>query len=163
MTPAPDNKTTSTCGICAMVDRIKADNFRDFIAELNSCYVILGDQQFYRGYCVLFAKVHATELYLMPADAARELFEEMRLSAEAIAAIVKPWKMNYECLGNSEPHVHWHLLPRYESDELRHGPVWLRPEAERKVPLDESDRRALMESIRHQLALRFPDARIPSS
>ena len=158
-----ESKTTSACGICAMIDRIKAYNFRDFIAELNSCYVILGDQQLYRGYCVLFAKIHATELYLMPADAARTLFEEMRLTAEAIAAVVKPWKMNYECLGNSEPHVHWHLLPRDENDELRHGPIWLRPEAERKVPLAENDRRALMESIRRQLALRFPDARIPST
>jgi diadenosine tetraphosphate (Ap4A) HIT family hydrolase len=157
------DKTTPPCGICAMIDRIKGGKFPDFIAELNACYVILGDQQFYRGYCVLFAKIHATELYLMPADAARTLFDEMRLTAEAIAAIVKPWKMNYECLGNSIPHVHWHLLPRYESDELRHGPVWLRPEAERKVSLDENDRRALMESLRHQLALRFPNARIPSA
>jgi diadenosine tetraphosphate (Ap4A) HIT family hydrolase len=161
MTPAPDNKATSGCGICAVIDRIKARNFRDFIAELNACYVILGDQQFYRGYCVLLAKIHATELYLMPADAARALFDEMRLVAEAIATIVKPWKMNYECLGNGEPHVHWHLLPRYENDELRRVPIWLRPEAERKVSLDENDRRALMGSIRHQLALRFPDARVP--
>jgi diadenosine tetraphosphate (Ap4A) HIT family hydrolase len=157
------DETTPPCGICAMIDRIKAGKFPDFIAELNSCYVILGDQQFYRGYCVLFAKIHATELYLMPADTARALFEEMRLTAEAIAAIVKPWKMNYECLGNSIPHVHWHLLPRYESDELRHSPVWLRPESERKVPLDENDRHALMGSLRHQLALRFPDARIPAT
>ena len=153
--------TKPACGICAMIDRIKAGAFPDFIAELKSCYVILGDQQFYRGYCVLFAKLHATELYLMPADAARLLCDEMRLVAEAIAGVVKPWKMNYECLGNSEPHVHWHLLPRYETDEMRHGPVWLRPESERKVPLEEDDRRALIDSIRHQLAIRFPDARVP--
>jgi len=157
--------TTPACGICAMIDRIKAGSFRDFIAELKSCYVILGDQQFYRGYCVLFAKLHATELYLMPADSARLLADEMRLVAEAIAAVVKPWKMNYECLGNSEPHVHWHLLPRQstETDEMRRGPIWLRPESERKVPLEENDRRALIESIRRQLASRFPDARIPAS
>ena len=124
-----------TCGICTMIDRVKADRFRDFVAELSSCYVILGDQQFYRGYCVLLAKLHATELYLMPADSARLLSDEMRLVAEAIAAVVKPWKMNYECLGNSEPHVHWHLLPRQETeaDEMRRGPIWLRPESERKV------------------------------
>jgi diadenosine tetraphosphate (Ap4A) HIT family hydrolase len=148
-----------------MIDRIKANSFRDFVAELKSCYVILGDQQFYRGYCVLFAKLHATELYLMPADGARLLSEEMRLVAEAIAAVVKPWKMNYECLGNSEPHVHWHLLPRNENepDEMRRVPVWLRPESERKVTLDENDRRALIASIRSQLAIRFPDARIPIS
>ncbi|MFZ2060377.1 MAG: HIT family protein, partial [Candidatus Binatus sp.] len=104
-----------------MIGRIKAGAFPDFIAELKSCYVILGDQQFYRGYCVLFAKLHATELYLMPADTARLLSDEMRLVAEAIAAVVQPWKMNYECLGNSEPHVHWHLLPRSknEPEELR--------------------------------------------
>jgi diadenosine tetraphosphate (Ap4A) HIT family hydrolase len=144
-----------------MIDRIKAGAFPDFIAELKSCYVILGDQQFYRGYCVLFAKLHATELYLMPADAARLLFDEMRLVAEAIAAVVQPWKMNYECLGNSEPHVHWHLLPRFETDEMRHGPIWLRPESERKVTLEGDDRRALIDSIRRQLAIRFPDARIP--
>jgi diadenosine tetraphosphate (Ap4A) HIT family hydrolase len=157
--------TAPACGICAMIDRIKAGAFPDFIGELTSCYVILGDQQFYRGYCVLFAKLHATELYLMPADTARLLSDEMRLVAESIAAVVKPWKMNYECLGNSEPHVHWHLLPRNESEpaELRRGPIWLRPESERKVTLDENDRRALIGSIRTQLVLRFPDARIPVS
>jgi diadenosine tetraphosphate (Ap4A) HIT family hydrolase len=157
--------TKPACGICAMIDRIKADAFRDFVAELKSSYVILGDQQFYRGYCVLLAKLHATELYLMPADTAHLLSDEMRLAAEAIAVVVKPWKMNYECLGNSEPHVHWHLLPRQESEsaELRRGPIWLRPESERKVPLDENDRRALIGAIRTQLVLRFPDARIPTS
>ena len=156
---------TSACGICAMIDRIKADKFPDFVAELASCYVILGDQQFYRGYCVLFAKLHATELYLMPVDAARQLADEMRLTAEAIATVVKPWKMNYECLGNSEPHVHWHLLPRQETetDEMRRGPIWRRPESEQKVPLEENDRRALIASIRSQLAIHFPDARIPSA
>jgi diadenosine tetraphosphate (Ap4A) HIT family hydrolase len=146
-----------------MIDRIKAGTFRDFVADLGSCYVILGDQQFYRGYCVLFAKLHATELFLMPPDTARLLADEMRLVAEAIATVVKPWKMNYECLGNSEPHVHWHLFPRQasEADELRRGPIWLRPESERKVTLDENDRRALIASLRTQIAIRLPDARIP--
>jgi diadenosine tetraphosphate (Ap4A) HIT family hydrolase len=152
-----------SCGICAAIDRIKAGEFRDLVAELKESYVILGDAQYYRGYCILFAKVHATELYLMPAEAARTLFDEMRLTAEAIAAVVKPWKMNYECLGNSVPHVHWHLFPRQESesDELRRGPIWLRPESERKVPLGEDERRALVAALRKEIAARFPDARIP--
>jgi diadenosine tetraphosphate (Ap4A) HIT family hydrolase len=157
--------STSGCFLCAVIDQIKAGSFRDFVAELNASYAILGDQQFYRGYCVLISKIHATELYLMPADSARTLFDEVRLTAEAIATVAKPWKMNYSCLGNSVPHVHWHLFPRFanESDELRRGPVWLRPEAERKVSLDDNDRRALIGSLRHQLALRFPDVRIPTA
>jgi diadenosine tetraphosphate (Ap4A) HIT family hydrolase len=154
---------STDCGICRAIEEIKAGKFRDLVAELNSCYVILGDAQFYRGYCILFAKSHATELYLMPADAARLLFDEMRLTAEAIAAVVKPWKMNYECLGNSVPHVHWHLFPRQasEADELKRGPIWLRPESERKTALSEDDRHALIGAIRKEIAARLPDARIP--
>jgi diadenosine tetraphosphate (Ap4A) HIT family hydrolase len=156
---------SAACLLCEMIVRIKAGTFRDFVAELDASYVILGDQQFYRGYCVLISKIHAHEIYQMPPDAARTLFDEMRLCAEAIATVAKPWKMNYECLGNSVPHVHWHLFPRFdnESDELRRGPIWLRPEAERKVSLDDKDRIALIGSIRRQLALRFPDAHIPAT
>ena len=151
------------CGICAMIDRIKAGAFPDFIAELKSCYVILGDQQFYRGYCVLFAKLHATELYLMPADAARLLFDEMRLVAEAHRRrrqavedeLRMPGKFGAaRALAFAATHT--------RRDEMRRGPIWLRPESERKVTLDENDRRALIGSIRHQLAIRFPDARIPT-
>ncbi len=150
----PDNATTANCGICAIIDRIKAGNFHDHIAELPGCYVILGDRQYYRGYCVLLSKIHATELYLMTAEDARVLFDEVRLVAEAIAAVVTPWKMNYECLGNSEPHVHWHLLPRYETDELRRGPIWMRAESEQKVSLEENDRLALIASLRTEIAAR---------
>lgn len=150
------------CGICAMIERIKARNFPDFIAELKGSYVILGDQQFYRGYCVLFAKNHATELYLMPAADAQALFNETRTVAEAIASVARPWKMNYECLGNSEPHVHWHLFPRFatEADDLRRGPIWLRPEAERKAVLSANDRRELRAALKREILARIPDARL---
>jgi diadenosine tetraphosphate (Ap4A) HIT family hydrolase len=150
------------CGICAAIARIRAGTFADLIAELPSSYLILGDAQFYRGYCIMFAKRHATELFLMPTEEARQLMDDMRLAAEAIAAATKPWKMNYECLGNSEAHVHWHLFPRYETDELRQGPIWIRPDAERKVALSADERSSVITALREQIAARFPDARIPS-
>ncbi len=148
------------CGICATIERIHGGR-SDFIAELPQSYVVLGDAQFYRGYCILLAKLHAIELFLMPAEQARALFDEVRLVAEAIAAVTRPWKLNYECLGNSEPHVHWHLFPRYQSDELRRGPIWMRPEAERTVRLEASDQRELIRAIRAEIVRRIPDANIP--
>ncbi|MDO8434816.1 MAG: HIT family protein [Candidatus Binatus sp.] len=154
----PTDAAAQQCGICAIIDRVKAGAFRDFVAELPGCYVTLGDRQYYRGYCVLLSKIHATELYLMTVEDARVLFDELRLVAEAIAAVVKPWKMNYECLGNSEPHVHWHLFPRDESDEQRRGPIWTRAESEQKVELQENDRGALIASLRNEIAARFPGA-----
>jgi diadenosine tetraphosphate (Ap4A) HIT family hydrolase len=149
------------CGICAMIDRIGAGALDGFIAELPNCYVILGDAQFYRGYCLLLARRHATEMFLLPIAEARALFDEMRTVAEAIAAVTNPWKINYECLGNVEPHVHWHLFPRYVTDELRHAPVWIRPESERKAVLAGDDRRELIAALRNQISARLPAARIP--
>lgn len=151
------------CGICALIERIRTNSFEDFVAELSDCYVILGDAQFYRGYCVVLAKTHATEIFLMPPAEAHRLFGELRLVAEAIASVTRPWKLNYECLGNAEPHVHWHIFPRYESDELRRGPIWIRPEAERKIALPKNDRIALITALREAIVARFPDARIAAN
>jgi diadenosine tetraphosphate (Ap4A) HIT family hydrolase len=155
--------TEAKCGICAIIARIKGGTFDDFVGELPSSYLILGDAQFYRGYCVMLAKRHATEIFLMPTEEARSLLDDMRLAAEAIASATKPWKMNYECLGNQEAHVHWHLFPRYKNDDLRGAPIWVRPEAERKISLSSKDRAALMSALREQIAARFPDARFPSN
>ncbi len=151
------------CGICAAIERIRTGSFSDLIAELAHSYVILGDAQFYRGYCILFAKVHATELFRMDASDAHGLFDEVLQVASAIAAVTNPWKLNYECLGNQEPHVHWHLFPRCENDELRHGPVWMRPDAERRAALADDDRRVLIAALRAEIRHRLPDARIPDA
>ena len=153
------HETPQQCGICGLIERIRSEAFPDFVAELPHSFVILGDAQFYRGYCVVFAKVHATELHLMPPAEAHALFDQTVAVGAAIAAVVKPLKLNYDCLGNAEPHVHWHVFPRYASDPLRHGPVWTRPDAERMVALDKRDRDELIASLRSELAKLVPQAR----
>src|SRR5206468_9134801 len=37
---------------------------------------------------------------------------------------LKPRKMNYEALGNTVGHLHWHLFPRYEWDPHPKRPIW---------------------------------------
>lgn len=49
----------------------------------------------------------------------------MSLVAEAVFNAFKPVKMNYELLGNSDSHLHWHLFPRHADDPRPRGPVWL--------------------------------------
>jgi diadenosine tetraphosphate (Ap4A) HIT family hydrolase len=147
------------CGICALIERCRAGNFADFVAELPHSFVILGDTQFYRGYCVLLAKRHVNEVHLMPPDEARALFDETIAVGRAIAVATRPLKLNYECLGNLEPHVHWHVFPRFEADAMRSAPVWMRPEAERKVALEDSDRRTLIQTLGGELRRRIPSAR----
>jgi diadenosine tetraphosphate (Ap4A) HIT family hydrolase len=148
------------CGICALIERCRAGDFADFVAELPHSFVILGDAQFYRGYCVVLARRHVNEIHLMPADESRALFDETVAVGRAIALTTRPLKLNYECLGNLEPHVHWHVFPRVETDAMRAAPIWMRPEAERKVALEDSDRRALIQTLGSELRRQISGARV---
>ena len=147
------------CGICGIIERIKSGAFADTIAELPRSWLILGDAQFYRGYSVLLAKRHINEMHLMPRGEAHELIDELMAVGKTLERVIKPLKLNYECLGNQEPHVHWHVFPRYAEDAMRLAPVWLRPEDERKVALEDSDRRRLIASMRTELVRFIPTAR----
>jgi diadenosine tetraphosphate (Ap4A) HIT family hydrolase len=53
--------------------------------------------------------------------------EEVTMVAAALAGLLKPAKMNYELLGNMVPHMHWHLVPRFETDPLWPRPIWSEP------------------------------------
>ena len=37
---------------------------------------------------------------------------------------MQPDKMNLASLGNMTPHVHWHVIPRFEDDAHFPTPVW---------------------------------------
>jgi diadenosine tetraphosphate (Ap4A) HIT family hydrolase len=161
MPPHDVSESPRPCIICGIIERIKTGAFNDLIAELPRSWLILGDAQFYRGYCVLFAKRHVTEMHLMPRGEAHELLDELMAVGKTLERVVKPLKLNYECLGNQEPHVHWHVFPRYAEDEMRLAPVWLRPDAQRKVPLAEDDRVSLIATLRTELVRIMPAARFP--
>jgi diadenosine tetraphosphate (Ap4A) HIT family hydrolase len=87
--------------------------------------VLLGPWQFYRGYCIVVARTHATELIHLPEHDRVAYFNEMCLVAKAIEQAFHPRKLNYELLGNQVPHLHWHLFPRYDHDLEVTKPVWL--------------------------------------
>jgi diadenosine tetraphosphate (Ap4A) HIT family hydrolase len=159
MAPNESASADRRCGICALIDRARTGAFADSIAELPRSWLILGDAQFYRGYCVLLAKHHVTELHQMPRGEAHEILDELLAVGKAIANVVRPLKLNYECLGNQEPHVHWHVFPRFAEDPLRLQPVWLRGENERKVILDDDERHRLIAILRDELARLLPAAR----
>jgi diadenosine tetraphosphate (Ap4A) HIT family hydrolase len=159
MPPPNEPGAREVCGICAIIGRITSGSFGDTIAELPRSWLILGDAQYYRGYCVLFAKRHVTEMHLMPRGEAHELIDELMAVGKTLERVVKPLKLNYECLGNQEPHVHWHVFPRYADDSMRLAPVWLRPESERKVSLEDMDRQNLIDAIRTDLVRIMPAAR----
>lgn len=58
--------------------------------------------------------------------------EEMVEVAKAVKNAFNAEKMNYECLGQGDAHLHWHLFPRISGDIENYGnqgkgPVWWYP------------------------------------
>lgn len=94
-----------------------------FVAELETGYVVIGDHQLFKGYTLFLCKQHKTELHFLEEDFKNKFLNEMSRVSEAVYNTFSPDKLNYELLGNGDSHMHWHLFPRRESDEV-HGPVW---------------------------------------
>lgn len=115
---------TKDCLICDRITQIKNKRNQYFVKELKTGYVVLGDYQYFKGYTLFLSKKHVTELHELDNDFRREFLNEMSLVAEAVFNAFQPQKLNYELLGNSEPHLHWHLYPRYKDDPEPLKPVW---------------------------------------
>jgi diadenosine tetraphosphate (Ap4A) HIT family hydrolase len=146
------------CEICERIARFTPDN-PYLVAELETGYAVLGDNQFYPGYTIFLAKRCVPELHDLPRVERSRFLEEMALVAEAAFRAFAPRKLNYELLGNGVPHLHWHLFPRYEDDPNPQWPVWSNRaflKAPRQTAIDPrqlaSTRERLQRALTHLLA-----------
>ena len=85
---------------------------------------------------------------LSPEEAAAYGLEVLWV-ARGLEQYLNPIKMNYNVLGNSVPHLHTHVIPRYAKDP-RPGRPFPFPETE-PPPFDEGMLRRDVESLRRHL------------
>lgn len=69
-----------------------------------------------KGACTLLAKRHVIELYDFEDNELLLFMKEVQLCAKALKTVTGAVKINYEIHGNSVPHLHVHLYPRYQDD-----------------------------------------------
>ena len=120
------------CLICDRIEMIKNDTNPYFVKELSTGYVVIGDNQHFKGYTLFLCKEHKSELFQLEHDTKIKFLEEMSVVAEAVSLTFGAEKMNYELLGNGDTHLHWHLFPRVCGDIENYGnngkgPVWWYP------------------------------------
>lgn len=112
------------CFICERINMIKNGTNPYFVKELETGYVVIGDHQYFKGYTLFLCKQHETELHFLEESFRTKFLSEMADVAKAVYNAFDAEKMNYECLGNGETHLHWHLFPRKSGDMQIKGPVW---------------------------------------
>jgi diadenosine tetraphosphate (Ap4A) HIT family hydrolase len=104
------------CEMCE-AGRPEADRYGVRILEgrYSDAYLQRADVQ--RGYTVVIWRGrHVTEPTELDETEAAGYWAEVLAVARALITVYRPLKMNYETLGNSLPHLHTHLVPRFTID-----------------------------------------------
>ena len=118
---------------------------RIFAGEVSDAYLQRADIQ--RGYTVVVWRGrHVAEPTELDPDEAAAYWAELLHVGRALEAHLSPVKMNYNLLGNSLPHLHTHVVPRY-ADDPRPGWPFAFPEEE-QPPLPEHEFRRDVAALR---------------
>jgi diadenosine tetraphosphate (Ap4A) HIT family hydrolase len=118
---------------------------RIYTGEVSDAYLQRAEIQ--RGYTiVIWRGRHVAEPTELSADEAASYWLEVLEVGRALERHFEPVKMNYDVLGNSLPHLHTHVLPRYADDPK---PGWPFPfPAGDPAPIAEDAFRGDVEALR---------------
>ena len=115
-------------------------NARIATGQVSDAFLVRNDVG-QRGYCVVIWRGrHVADPTELTADEAGQYFAEVLRVGRAVEEQFRPVKMNFEILGNSLPHLHTHVVPRYLDDgEPGHPAHFMRIDLKDapKVPDDE--------------------------
>ena len=118
---------------------------RILAGSVSDAYLQRADIQ--RGYTVVVWRGrHVAEPTELDPDEAAAYWAELLHVGRALEAHLSPVKMNYNLLGNSLPHLHTHVVPRY-ADDPRPGWPFPFPEEE-QPPLPEDEFRRDVAALR---------------
>jgi diadenosine tetraphosphate (Ap4A) HIT family hydrolase len=75
------------------------------------------------GKCHVLCKKHYVELYEIPEQDLLDFMTDVQKASKALKTVSGAVKINYEIHGNSMPHLHVHLFPRYLDDPFPSAPI----------------------------------------
>jgi len=100
------------------------------------CRVVRVDEPDYPGFCRVILNRHAREMSDLGPEERDALMRVVYTVEAVVRETLGAHKMNLASLGNMTPHVHWHVIPRFEDDRHFPGPIWAAPKRESAVPKD---------------------------
>src|SRR5579872_693811 len=96
------------------------------IARMYSGWAVFGERQFLRGYTVLLPDPVVPSVNALGAQERTLFLLDVARLGDAVLKVTGATRINYAILGNLEPALHAHVIPRYadESDALRTSHPW---------------------------------------
>ncbi len=101
--------------------------------------VVLADEPAYPGLCRVVWNAHVAEMTDLQSAERDQLMQAVWATEQVLREILTPEKINLASLGNQVPHLHWHIIPRFQDDPTFPGAIWasaIRPAVARNLPAD---------------------------
>jgi diadenosine tetraphosphate (Ap4A) HIT family hydrolase len=108
------------------VEAARAGTNPTVICRMPSGWAVLCDVQFLRGYSLLLADPVVPDLNALNIRGRARYLLDMTILGDALK-VTGAYRINYEILGNLDPALHAHVIPRYmtEPEDMRKGPAFL--------------------------------------
>lgn len=133
------------CELCAAKNE-------DILVNTPKFRVILVDDANYPGFCRVIWNAHVKEMTDLAITDRSALMQAVCKVEQSIRDVMQPHKINLASLGNMVPHLHWHVIPRYQDDAHFPNPVWV---ATDRVSSEVEAKRALLSELREVLRREF--------
>ena len=88
------------------------------------CRIVLVDDPDYVGFCRVILNKHVREMTDLSEVERDRLMQTTFTVEQVLRDVLQPTKINLASLGNKTPHIHWHVIPRFENDVHFPGAVW---------------------------------------
>lgn len=115
-----EQKRRESCPICGRGEPL------DVLAEFSEAWVTGGEDAPLPGYACVVSKHHVVEPFHLSGPDGAAFWSDAMLAARVLDRLFNPMKMNYEIHGNTIPHLHLHLFPRFAEDPFVGRPIDLR-------------------------------------
>jgi len=134
----------------------------DLVFQGAALRVIRTDEGGFPAFYRVVWNEHVAELSDLPGADRALCLDAVVAVEQALRAHLRPTKVNLASLGNMAPHLHWHVVARFEWDSHFPAPVWAA--ARREAPAAEvarvvAARAALEADIRRRLGTLDPESR----
>lgn len=116
------------------------------------CRVIWVDEPDYPGFCRVILNAHIREMSDLGETEQQRLMAVVFAVEAAVREVYQPDKINLASLGNMVPHLHWHVIPRWEQDRCFPAAIWAAPARAGTVPAAISFKPRLLNRIVQRLA-----------
>lgn len=95
----------------------------DVLLDLGPAWVTAATEAPLPGYVCVVAKQHVVEPFELDLDDGHAFWDALMAVSRALRAATAARKINYEIHGNTLPHLHAHLFPRFEGDPFEGRPI----------------------------------------